>query len=141
METIEDLKARIAAKKAAIEAKQLQPERDERSRLESEAAFLDALELAQEAHGAVVEGLCIVEHNGEKLAIFKRPSAGEYRRFTDSKMAAVDTLRLVSRCRVHPDAPAFDRILDRWPGLLDQLGLQVAALAGNRKASEALEGK
>jgi len=65
--------------------------------------------------------------------ILRRPSSIHYKRFRDKgKANTIAFEKLVRPCVVHPDATAFDRILDEEPGTLDRCASAVVELAGFR---------
>jgi hypothetical protein len=93
-----------------------------------------AIESARSEYGE--DGIAIFEtHLG--IVIVRRPKHHIYRRFLDAKSINTNaTEQLVSACRVYPDRPTFDRVLEEAPHTLMLFADRIVDLC-KRNAKEA----
>ncbi len=97
---------------------------------EQKAADEEAISAAEAKHGTKRIRVVRTELG---CVIVKRPNAVLYKRFRDQESAKTEDLEKLTRpCLVHPDASAYDRMLNEEPGTLDRVADAVIFLAGFR---------
>jgi hypothetical protein len=73
-------------------------------------------------------------------AVLRTPGSGEWARFMaqnrDDARKAQSFAVLLAACRVWPDAPAFQVMLDKRPGLNETFGAKLTAAAGLAQEAE-----
>lgn len=78
-------------------------------------------ELAQKHDGEVVE-----IRGADYHCVFRRPTRGEYKRFrgmANNPAQKPDAAEMIARATVvHPSSGDFDKLLERRPGIPEQLG-------------------
>jgi hypothetical protein len=133
MATIEEIEARRAERRA----------RESEERDAQYALDLEALDAAEEEHGhSRVAHLAVPFEPGlPTMVICRAPRPVELKRYKDAlrkdradMVAATDQLAVV--CRIYPDRDIWERLLERRPGLLTQLGGVAAKLALGVEAEE-----
>lgn len=133
-----ELQARIAKAQAAkaqvvadgaefreIQALEAQAEAAERAAQE-EAAILEA----EQRHGRQGTHIAVVG-TPAGVVILKRPDRIKYRHYCDEEKTTTESTELMVRhCVVYPGLPAFDKVMQDYPGALAQLSAAVGRLAG-----------
>ena len=134
----EDLKARLAAAKAAKAALAAESEISEDDALAEELA-IEEQKLADETainalrlqYGA--KKIAIVQTD-EGAIVLHRADPIKFKRFQEKADVKVDDIeQLVRPCIKHPALPVYDKMIADYPGLITRCGEVVAHLAGVRK--------
>lgn len=73
---------------------------------------------------------------------FRKPTGAEYRKYISTvagdKSATFDAFEaLCHACVVYPEGPAARDLLDEWPGLVPDIGGEIALVAGKSAKAEA----
>jgi outer membrane murein-binding lipoprotein Lpp len=91
-----------------------------------------AIEAAEIEHGPVGKQIMTI-NTDLGVIIVKRSHPNMFKRFQDKGSTRTEDLdKLVRHCLVHPDPPAFDRILKELPASLLRCADAVSFLAGVR---------
>jgi hypothetical protein len=140
----DDIKEKLAAAKAA--RAKLAEEAAAKAAEAAPAETLAAEELALANETAIAAAakeygkrdvhFGVVEALDGRIVIVKRANPVAFRKFISSDLegaAALQEMELLVRpCRVYPDAPAFDRLLDDLPATLVDCATAVSRLSGVR---------
>lgn len=98
----------------------------------------ERLEALKQKHGA--DKVFVLERGGEQLA-FRKASRAEYRRYAMRMQDPADRFdaneELVKACFVEPEPAALDTLLEEFPGLVTDLGGEIALVAGMHAKAEA----
>lgn len=132
---LRDMRAKRAAFEEARAAKLVESPEQALARETRDFADAEALALAQDAHGVDNVALVPTRYGG---VVVKKPKKILHDWFSEQpKLKSADLLKYVTPCRLHPDAAAFDRIIDQQPQALIDCANTCARLAGVKSPEEA----
>ena len=134
------LKAERAELEAAREAKLVEREAsDELEREERAIRELKALEKLEEEHGPIGKKWDRVD-TFEGMICVKRPHPATWKKFAElDKVKSEDADRFVRPCRIYPDVPEFNRLIEEEPAALIRCATKCCELAGLRRSE--IQGK
>ena len=81
-----------------------------------------------------LDRVAVVRLDSVAEVVLRPPTRAEWRRFKEQGQDAQRRIgaaeQLVKDCVVHPEAAEFEKLLDRYPGIVDRVENVVADLAG-----------
>lgn len=137
-EELEDLKAQLAAAKAARDSAEAAAKPSDKETLLREIADETAMAEALSKYGAIGKEIHGI-YTTEGVIIIKRPRQAEFRLYQQAgtepaeRHQAMDIL--VRSCLAHPDKETYSRIEDRLPMITSLLAGAAAILAGSAMKS------
>lgn len=132
MSRLEEARAELAAKKAALKALEDDAQANEElAAIERELKDVEAITKAYEKHAKSELGIV---HTELGVVIVRRPHAAKYNRFRDEAKSTTDAFeKLVGGSIVHPSQTEFDALVEKLPAVLDRAANAVVDLAGFRE--------
>lgn len=133
------VRAELAALASTRKTKQdAAAEAAELRRLEQQLVDSKAIVEAEQKLGEQgVDFGCVTAPNG-CVIILKRPEYAAYREFQDTADTKSSHLEsMCEACRFHPEFAAYDKLQERFPGLLTVCAAVLAKLAGSRATEDA----
>lgn len=138
-EQIRALKEQLATQAAEHKAEQEKTaEAEELQRLEQQLQDNAAIMKAERELGKQGERFgCITAPDG-RVIIYKAADYAKYREFQEAEdTKTVDAESLCEACRYYPDFEIYDKLHERFPGLLTPSMRLLAKLAGSSQAENA----